>query len=706
MKPVDFVFPPQVRALLLAMIYVALVGLFSIALLLVLGRNELAEHFADYTRNLVQQHLNAQESTLGRIVTDYSVWDEAYQNLSVRFNLDWARSNLTLQDVVGNDSTQVVLIDRDGALHFKQPAAPYLFTKGAAEPLKYLLRRTGVMNSGKQYAATHAYLDGHFYVLAVSQVLPSTLKRAADEKPLYLLASQLIDSASLRRAEAQLGIHDLRLDSRFDRSDGQRISLLLQAADGRYIGMASWQQPDFAGQLLARYRWLLLATLLAMLLSSVLLWYRFYQTVHVQEEESSRLRLMEGRFRDIVEMEFDWVWETDAEHRITYLPAQIESYFNRPLLSVAGRKIYDLMDEESRQCYPEFYLSVVNCFARQQDFSDLIFRFSVGGVQNYFTVRARAQFDAHGRFAGYRGICKNITSQRESDLRSQILTGLYRESQDAIVQLAGDFTIERANPAFSRLTGIAEEAAEGMSILALKPKGYGGSRLSRVRRELRQRQHWRGEVSLAMPAQGTRIMSVSVFSIQLEFSARPHYVAIAVDVTAERNRQQLIWQQANFDSLTQLANRMLLLDRMKLELREVKRQHSLAALLFIDIDGFKAVNDQLGHDAGDQLLVQISQRLGEAVRSIDTVARYGGDEFVILLRQIQQPGNAERAARGVLDRLEQPFEVKRRLVEIGASIGIAYITAASLSPEQVLGAADHAMYRAKAAGKHCYRVAD
>jgi diguanylate cyclase (GGDEF)-like protein/PAS domain S-box-containing protein len=157
-------------------------------------------------------------------------------------------------------------------------------------------------------------------------------------------------------------------------------------------------------------------------------------------------------------------------------------------------------------------------------------------------------------------------------------------------------------------------------------------------------------------------------------------------------------RQALHDPLTRLPNRVLLMDRARQALARLHRSDGVVALLFIDLDKFKSVNDTLGHDIGDQLLVGISERLAELMRDSDTVARLGGDEFVVLAEEIENAGEAMALADRVLDALERPFPVGRSDVAMLASVGVAVSASPDTEPEEMLREADLAMYRAKAAG--------
>ena len=174
-------------------------------------------------------------------------------------------------------------------------------------------------------------------------------------------------------------------------------------------------------------------------------------------------------------------------------------------------------------------------------------------------------------------------------------------------------------------------------------------------------------------------------------------------IAIERKRaEDLIWRQANYDTVTRLPNRRLFRDRLEQEMRKTYRDGQSLALLFIDLDRFKEVNDTLGHDAGDMLLVEAARRIAECVRDSDTVARLGGDEFTVTLPQLNDVDHAERVAEHIIERLAQPFRIGDEMVYISASAGITLYPNDADEIEGLLKNADQAMYVAKNNGRNCY----
>lgn len=183
-------------------------------------------------------------------------------------------------------------------------------------------------------------------------------------------------------------------------------------------------------------------------------------------------------------------------------------------------------------------------------------------------------------------------------------------------------------------------------------------------------------------------------------------LALTQDITARKQKEARLESEALHDSLTGLANRQLLADRISLAIAHARRNRSAMAVLYLDLDGFKEINDTLGHDAGDSLLKRVGERLVAAVREVDTVARVGGDEFVIALWQVGGAGDAARVASKLVKAVSKPCDIAGRAVKITISAGVGMYPAHGKDAATLLRSADRALHAAKRVGKNAYRVFD
>jgi diguanylate cyclase (GGDEF)-like protein/PAS domain S-box-containing protein len=270
-------------------------------------------------------------------------------------------------------------------------------------------------------------------------------------------------------------------------------------------------------------------------------------------------------------------------------------------------------------------------------------------------------------------------------------------ASDMIVIADATGRAEYVNPSFERITGLAKsqvlgtrraifglEEAEAEAALSVSSSG----------------ESWRGEIA-ATRADGERIFEEVTISPVPGPGAKPvRLVAVLRDITERRKLQERLERLAHYDSLTALPNRALFFDRLEGAVLRARREERRFALLFVDLDGFKAVNDRFGHDAGDYLLFEIGRRLRAAIRDSDTAGRMGGDEFTILLDNISKPEDAVAVADKIKSSLAEPIEIPAGTqVTVGASVGIAVFPDDGSTGESVLKAADSAMYAIKMAGR-------
>ena len=207
---------------------------------------------------------------------------------------------------------------------------------------------------------------------------------------------------------------------------------------------------------------------------------------------------------------------------------------------------------------------------------------------------------------------------------------------------------------------------------------------------------------IVRPDGGVVWVDASVTAIETVRHGGPHHLCMLEDVTDKRQSEALIWQQANFDALTQLPNRRMFHERLRLALAQARRDASRVAILFIDLDHFKEVNDTLGHHQGDILLIEAARRIRVGVRETDTVARLGGDEFTVILSDLDDLQQVDRIARQILDGLLAPFVLGQEQAFVSASIGITLYPDDAANIEDLLKHADQAMYVSKGAGRNRY----
>ncbi|HRD66254.1 MAG TPA: EAL domain-containing protein [Candidatus Competibacter sp.] len=305
---------------------------------------------------------------------------------------------------------------------------------------------------------------------------------------------------------------------------------------------------------------------------------------------------------------------------------------------------------------------------------------------------------------GVISVVLDITERKKSEEHLRLAETVFRTAADAIMVTDAAGVIKSINPAFTTVTGYQPREAIGLTPRLLESGREDDQFFADVWRSLRETGKWSGE--LWQRRKNGEIYPVweTIAAVHAPDGHVVEYVAFFNDITARKRAEQEVFHRANYDLLTGLPNRNLLCERLDQTLKQARRYSRRAVLMFVDLDGFKQVNDTLGHGVGDMLLCQVAARLGVCVRDTDTVARQGGDEFVVVLPDMADEEDASVVAEKIIARLTEPFDLGGNVVRIGASVGVAFYPDHGASAEQLLRHADLAMYQAKLAGRGAYRI--
>ena len=294
---------------------------------------------------------------------------------------------------------------------------------------------------------------------------------------------------------------------------------------------------------------------------------------------------------------------------------------------------------------------------------------------------------------------RDVTERQQAEAHLRLAAAVFEAARDAIMVTDKQWNIVAVNPAFSTLTGYAESEVRGRNPRLLWAERQEPAYFESMARTLAVAGVWQGEFWARRKDGERRAALASLGAVRDANGTISHHVGVATDITALKIAEQRIEHQAYYDALTDLPNRSLLARHAELALARATRQRSALALLFLDLDQFKEVNDSLGHAEGDALLVQAAARLQEITRGEDTVCRLGGDEFVLLLPDTAQDG-ALRVADKLLTAFRQPFMVACHPLRTTVSIGIALYPNDGNSFAELLKNADTALYQAKQEGRN------
>jgi len=325
------------------------------------------------------------------------------------------------------------------------------------------------------------------------------------------------------------------------------------------------------------------------------------------------------------------------------------------------------------------------------------------GSPCYIHARGHVECDPEGRPRVLSGTWQDVTDIRQTEERLRQAARVFESTSEGVMITDAQACILAVNQAFTRITGFPESEILGQTPRVLRSGRHDQGFYEQLWQSLIATGQWQGEI-------WNRRKSLEIFPEWLTISAvadhtgrTTHYVAVFSDISQLKRSQERLDFLAHHDALTRLPNRVLLQDRLAHAIRRARRDAGRLALLFVDLDGFKEVNDTLGHGVGDRVLEVVAERLGERLRAADTLARHGGDEFLILLDGETDAIGAAIAADACLSVLAETIPIDSHAIHISASIGIALHPADGADAETLLQSADLAMYRAKERGRGQYQ---
>ena len=293
-----------------------------------------------------------------------------------------------------------------------------------------------------------------------------------------------------------------------------------------------------------------------------------------------------------------------------------------------------------------------------------------------------------------------VMQHKRMEEQMQLIASVYEAISEAIVVADGEGHILAVNPAFTAITGYSSEEVMGQMAENLRGQDDGNTAYLHTQKAENVPGCWKGEMWAHRKNGAMFPIDITINTIWDNSGNAMRRVCIFSDITERKISEEHIQYLATHDQLTALPNRTLFQDRVQRALAVAQRENKQLALLYIDLDHFKPVNDRLGHSVGDQLLRAVAVRMNACVRESDTVARIGGDEFVVLLPSIKSPADTLAVAQKIIQRLNESFEISNNIVTISASVGVAIYPDDGADESELSKHADAAMYRAKQSGRN------
>jgi len=428
-----------------------------------------------------------------------------------------------------------------------------------------------------------------------------------------------------------------------------------------------------------------------------------------RREAEDKLVASERRYRALVDATPSLIWTCDRAGKITLVSGRAcRHIYGFEPRQVLGRHVTAFNAPEFTQRM--FLRRFMPVFRGRPVFDVEAIHQTSDGATVYVTVSAIPTFDAEGELESVHGVCTDITAQKRRERELAVAL----RNQQVIFDAAGEGIafvkagrIENANGALAQMLGVSRTWLNGRPAADILAEASDWKRVLDVTRAAAERgESVNHEVMLRAPEAGARsVWSQLTASLVGNEDESEVMILVLTDITPLKQREEMAWHQANHDELTGLPNRRLLIENARRLLSVAMRRDRLAALMVLDLDGFKEVNDAFGHAYGDAMLRRVSMRMSIALREYDLIARTGGDEFVILLPEIDDLDAARAVADKLIAAASEDIEIGDRLAHMGASVGIAIFPTDGQDFDSLLRCADSAMYRSKQSGKNRYTFA-
>ncbi|ADE12790.1 PAS domain S-box protein [Sideroxydans lithotrophicus] len=433
------------------------------------------------------------------------------------------------------------------------------------------------------------------------------------------------------------------------------------------------------------------------------------ELMRLVEEKSARLRQNEEMLRTLIEAIPDPIQFKDGAGRWLESNQSARQAFGLGEVDCAGKTDRELAEIAD----PHYRDALLHCHETDEEAwrKDGISRVEEiiplpDGGEMTFDVIKKPLFHEEGRRKGLVIIGRDITELKQAEAGLRITASVFDNSQEAIVITDADNIIVNVNPAFTQITGYSRAEVLGRNPGLLSSGHQDKAFYAAMWASLKREGAWRGEIWNRRKSGEIYAELLSISVICDDAGNVQRHVAVFSDITYFKEHEAELSHVANHDALTGIPNRRLLSDRLGQAIAHAQRSGKTLAICYIDLDGFKDVNDRYGHETGDMLLVDITRRLQDVLRAGDTLARLGGDEFVVLFNDLSQELECIQVLERIVQTIAMPVWFEERSIAVSASVGVTCYPADDEEGDTLLRHADQAMYVAKKAGKNRFHLYD
>ncbi|WKJ91191.1 CHASE domain-containing protein [Methylomonas montana] len=467
---------------------------------------------------------------------------------------------------------------------------------------------------------------------------------------------------------------------------------------GHYWTLRYTALPDFNQTTQITRPWIEISTLalVGVLLFFVALAYiSARRNATTAQQLSETLQQSERRFRRLFENTPVAYLALDQHGYILGFNPQLCTLLGYTTDELQGKKLFEFMAAEARQEF-ELKLQMLNHYGVMETELPLLRK---SGHTLTVILDGRLQKNKSGQ-AVVHCILTNITERKKAENKLQLAARVFGEAHEGITISDATGIIIDANPTFCAITGYPRDEVIGQSHRILKSGRHDNAFYQKLWQSLLTEGHWQGEIWNRKKSGELHVLSVTISAMRNQNGEIINFVGLFSDITQAKLQQQQLEKMAHHDPLTELPNRILFTDRFHQALVHCKRDKTLLGVVYMDLDGFKQVNDSLGHEAGDQLLIEVATRIKASLREEDTVSRLGGDEFALLLSGIESREHCEQVLQRIHQAIVQPYEIDGQVVTIGVSSGVTLYPQDLSDGDSLLRHADQSMYQAKQHGRN------
>lgn len=423
------------------------------------------------------------------------------------------------------------------------------------------------------------------------------------------------------------------------------------------------------------------------------------RNITARKQILNKLENSEQRFRTLCDLSPTGIFQNDIDGSAVYVNRKTAEYVGisqEDCLQTGWAE--SLHPDDREKIFHRWNQAVL----ARSDFNEEYRFLHEDGREVWVSCAAVPEFDRQENCIGYIGTLVDITEQKLSEQKNRLVASVFKNTQDGILITDSDANIISVNPAFEKITGYIKAEIIGKNPRILRSEQQDCDFYEMMWQQIIEQGFWRGELWNRKKDGSTFPQWMSISAIRDEQGQVCNYVSVFSDISAIKQTEQKLSWLAYHDPLTQLANRSLFTERLEHSLARAAREGSILAVLFVDLDKFKHINDSFGHKSGDELLVEVANRLQRVLRVNDVLARFGGDEFTIMIESFRSLTELYRVAEKILNEFQTPFKADGHQLYVSISMGISVYPQDGKDAESLIKNADSAMYHSKRQGGDCF----